>query len=131
MGNQAPGSSSNTFQFSLPWLLAYLVVIVLVASGVVYGRRQALEVYGSATAQAEWDKWREDAKQMAEQPSPVKRRIPGSAEPPAVVLMRDHFAVCLVLAIVLSSVLFGTFMMLARGALSTAGQFVDRSRPRV
>jgi hypothetical protein len=54
---------------------------------------------------------------MAEQPSTVKRRAPKSAEPPALVLMRDYFAVCLALAIVLSTVLFGTFMFFVRGAL--------------
>ena len=45
------------------------------------------------------------------------------AQPPALVLMRDHFGVCLSLAIVLSTVLFGTFMMLVRGAMgSRVGQ---------
>ena len=56
---------------------------------------------------------------MAEQPYPVKRRVPKSAEPPALVLMRDYFAVCLAIAVVLSSVLFGTFMVLVRGAMSS------------
>jgi hypothetical protein len=51
----------------------------------------------------------------------VKRREPKSAEPPALVLMRDHFAVCLSLAVVLSSVLFGTFMFFVRGALTSPG----------
>ena len=103
---------------TLFWFLAYFAVIALVLCGVMYGRRQALEIYGSNDAQAEWDAWREDARKMAEQPNPVKRRAPKSVEPPALVLMRDYFAVCLGLALVLSTVLFGTFMVLVRGALS-------------
>ena len=103
---------------SLAWLFAYLAVIALVLAGVIYGRRQALEVYGSQEAQAEWNAWRDDAKKMAAEPSPVKRRVPQSAEPPALVLMRDHFAVCLGGALLLSTVLFGTFMVLVRGAIS-------------
>ena len=50
---------------------------------------------------------------------PVKRRVPKSAEPPALKLMRDHFGVCLGLSLVLSSVLFGTFMIFVRGAIAT------------
>jgi hypothetical protein len=99
------------------WALAYLVFMSTMVTAVVYGRRQALRVYGSADAQAEWNEWREDASQMAKEAGPVKRRAPKSAEPPALVLMRDHFAVCLALAVVLSTVLFGTFMFFVRGAM--------------
>jgi hypothetical protein len=112
--------TSNPLRASLLWLVAYLIIIAVVISGVFYGRRQALAVYGSKEAQAEWDTWRADAKKMADEPSPVKRRAPKSAQPPALVLMRDYFAVCLGLAVVLSTVLFGTFMMLVRGAMSSS-----------
>lgn len=124
-----PLSSPSPLQFSLAWLIAYVAVLALVLGGVVYGRAQALAIYGDPQAQAEWDSWREDAKKMASSDGPVKRREPGSAEPPALVLMRDYFAVCLGLAVVLTSVLFGTFMVLIRGAFSPASQFVDRSPP--
>lgn len=98
------------------WLVAYIAVVVLVAGGVFYGRAQALAIYGSQEAQVQWDRWRDDAKKMSETPGPVTRRVPGSAEPPALVLMRDHFAVCLAGAVLLTSVLFGTFMAFIRGA---------------
>src|SRR5262245_66048286 len=91
-------------------------MIVGVVVGMLHLRTEAIALYGTAEAQAEWDAWREDATKMAEQPSVVKRRAPKSTQPPALVLMRDHFAVCLSLAIVLSTVLFGTFIMLGRGA---------------
>ncbi len=83
----------------------------------VYGRAKTMATYGTPTAQAEWDAWRADAKKMAEEPGVVKRREPKSIEPPALVLMRDHFGVCLSIALVLSTVLFGTFMILVRGAM--------------
>src|SRR4051794_462944 len=102
---------------NVAWIIGYLLTIALVAGAVIYGRQRALEVYGSAAAQGEWDQWRADAQKMAEQPSTVKRRVPQSAEPPALVLMRDYFAVCLAGALILSTVLFGTFMLLVRGAM--------------
>jgi hypothetical protein len=98
------------------WIAAYLAMIAGVVVGMTRVRAGAMAVYGTAEAQAEWDAWREDATKMAEEPTVVKRRAPQSIEPPALVLMRDHFAVCLGLALVLSSVLFATFMVLVRGA---------------
>jgi hypothetical protein len=106
--------------FSVGWLLAYAAMIALVVAGVFYGRHVALAVYGSPEAQAEWEAWRVGAQQLAEASGPVKRRVPKSVQPPALVLMRDHFAVCLGGAIVLSTILFGTFMLLARGAMQPA-----------
>jgi hypothetical protein len=99
------------------WLTVYLLMIAVVVGAVMYGRQLAMEIYGSAAAQGEWDQWRADARKMAEQPSTVKRRAPQSVEPPALVLMRDYFAVCLAGALILSTVLFGTLMVFVRGAL--------------
>jgi hypothetical protein len=107
---------------SIGWLLAYLAVIALVVGGVNYMRSVATAVYGTAEAQTEWDTWRDDVKELEKQPYPVKRRVPKSVEPPALVLMRDYFGVCLAVAVVLSSVLFGTFMVLARGAMANPVQ---------
>ena len=104
-------------QFSALWLLAYLLLMACVIGGVFYGRSQALAVYGTGQAQAQWDEWREGAKRLADESGPVKRRIPKSPEPPALVLMRDYFAACLGLAVVLSTILFATLMLLLRGAL--------------
>ncbi|HEY2414111.1 MAG TPA: hypothetical protein VGI40_17835 [Pirellulaceae bacterium] len=101
---------------SIGWLTAYVVVLALVVGGVRYMRGVAIAVYGTPQAQTEWDTWREDVKELEKQPYPVKRRTPKSAEPPALVLMRDYFGVCLAIAVVLSSVLFGTFMVMVRGA---------------
>jgi hypothetical protein len=120
-------TSSKPFQFSAPWLLAYVAVLALVAGGIFYSRAQALATYGTLAAQDEWDQWRSDAKEMTTGAGPVKRREPKSLEPPALVLMRDHFTACLGLALVLSSVLFGTFMFFVRGAL---GDAAVRQEPR-
>jgi UPF0716 family protein affecting phage T7 exclusion len=113
-------------RFAVVWLAAYVLLIGAVVGGMLFGRQQALAVYGSQAAQAEWDAWREDARRLAEESGPVKRRVPKSPAPPALVLMRDHFGVCLMLALVLSTVLFGTFMLLVRGA--TASRRVHERR---
>jgi hypothetical protein len=122
MGNQKsyPARRPVSVASRIAWLMAFATWMALVIGGVFYARSQALLTYGSQEAQVQWDRWREDAKAMAG--SPVQRREPKSAEPPALVLMRDYFAVCLIGAVLLSSVLFGTFMVLVRGAMSDGGR---------
>jgi hypothetical protein len=124
MGPAERIQSTNPFQFNIAWVLAYLTVMALISAGLSYGRFHLLAAYGSPEAKAEWDQWRTDAKKMASGAGPVKRREPKSREPPALVLMRDHFAVCLGFALLLSTVLFGTFMIFQRGAIrdTAAGQ---------
>jgi hypothetical protein len=100
----------------------YGLMLAGVAGGMFSLRRAALATYGTPQAQAEWEAWRRAAGEMAQAPGPVRRRPPASAEPPALVLMRDHFGVCLAGALLLASVLFGTLLWLAHGALG-AGSF--------
>jgi hypothetical protein len=119
MGPPDKASEFQPFQISLRWLLAYVTAMALVAGGLAYGRTQLLATYGTAEAKTEWEAWRAEAQKMAQGAGPVKRRVPGSLEPPALVLMRDHFAVCLGFALLLSTVLFGTFMYFVRGAMAT------------
>jgi hypothetical protein len=99
--------------------MLYVATVAAVAGAIVQARRSVMATYGTPQAQAEWDTWREDAQEMASDAGPVRRRAPKSAEPPALVLMRDHFAACLGLAVLLSSILFATFMFFARGAMGT------------
>jgi hypothetical protein len=117
----------RTAGFPWLWLLAYFAVMGLVVGGLVYGRGQALATYGDSQAQNDWDAWRADAKEMALGAGPVKRREPKSPQPPALVLMRDHFAACVALALLLSSVLFITFMFFLRGAYLAPSMPVSKS----
>jgi hypothetical protein len=113
-------------QFRLIDLMAYILLVSVVLGGMIFARSRALSSYGTDKALAQWETWREDAKEQSK--GPVARRVPQSAEPPALVLMRDYFAVCTAIAVTLSSVLFITMLAFIRGALQTPA-FVDRSRP--
>lgn len=115
-------------KFRLLDLLVFLAMITAVIGGLFYARHRAFVVYGGPAAQTEWDAWREDAKELAKGTGPVARRAPKSVSPPALVLMRDYFGVCLTLSVLLSSVLFITTLAFIRGAFATA-PFVDRSPP--
>ena len=86
----------------------YAIMLSIVVFATFQARRAALrDAAASPKSQAEWTQWREDvqAKRVSDDGA-VSRRTPKSIEPPWVVLMRDHYGVCLAAAIIFSSLLF-------------------------
>lgn len=85
----------------------YAAMIGAIVFGTYRARSAALAELAAPPAQSEWRQWREDVQSGAvSDDGAVARRTPESAEPPWLVLMRDHFAVCLTAAVVFSSLLF-------------------------
>ena len=77
-------------------------------------KESILAKLSTPTAQAEWDQWRAETAK----PGPVARRVPKSDEPPALVLLRDYFGICLSAAIFFCSLLYAVLMLLIRGAFA-------------
>ena len=102
----------------VPALTLYVVLITGLAFGLWRARQWATAQLVSTTAQENWEDFREDIREQAAQGGPVKRRVPASAEPPLLVLMRDHFTPCATIALVLSSALYATLAFFLVGALS-------------
>lgn len=105
-----------------PWLLALLILILAEVALVAWlrdSRQTWIDNNSTPAAQASWEKYREDAaKQDGTAGSgPVKRKVPKSSEPPFVVLLRDHFGVVQVAAVVFSTVLYLFALILIRGLL--------------
>jgi len=98
------------------WFGLYLGMLGAITCGLRTYRAWATREFASMEAAEDWQKWRSDAAKLNER-GPVTRRAPMSTEPPALVLMRDHFAACLGISLLLSSMLFLTFMVAIRGAL--------------
>jgi hypothetical protein len=115
-------------RFRLLDLALLMLLLAAITGGLFYARSEAFRIYGDEAAQTEWDAWREDASELAKGKGPVARRAPKSVSPPALVLMRDYFAICLIISLTLSAVLFLTTVSFLRGAFSTPA-FVDRSPP--
>ena len=70
--------------------------------------------------QSDWDDWRKTAAEQANGKGPVSRRIPKSAEPPTLVLLRDYYGMCLSAFLLFGSVLFFVSMIFVRGIFSPA-----------
>ena len=98
------------------WLIGYFVMLIAIVVGMRHYRDLAIANYGTIAAQASWQQWRSAAEEIGKD-GPVARNPPKSVEPPPLVLMRDHFASCLGISLLLSSCLYVWFMFCARGAL--------------
>jgi hypothetical protein len=95
----------------------YVALVALVVWAMIAARGSALADLGTAESRDNWQEWREDVQQQQDAPGPVARRVPKSAEPPGLVLMRDYFAVCLVGAIVFASLLYWVLAWFVTGVL--------------
>ena len=105
-----------------PWLLALLILILGEVALVAWlrdSRQTWIDNNSTQLVQDSWDKYRKDAaKQDGTAGSgPVKRKVPNSPQPPFLVLLRDHFGVVQVAAVVFSTVLYLFALILIRGLL--------------
>jgi hypothetical protein len=89
-----------------PWLFSYVLLLVAVVVAMFRARESALEQLATPKSQAEWQLWRDDVRRQQDRPGPVQRRVPKSTEPPALVMMRDHFFVSLCGAVLFSTMLY-------------------------
>lgn len=99
----------------------YVLLLAAVIGGCWYARNWAISVYGSPQAQAQWDEWRAKAAKLANE-GPVKRRVPKSDQPPALVLATTYYGVCLTIAVMLTTVLYGTVAFFILGVMRSPGK---------
>ena len=98
----------------LIWLGAYAALMTGLVVGLLEVRSRTLANLSTPEALANWQKWRDEASKQTED-SPVRRRVPKSAEPPGLILMRDHFPTILAAALFFATVLCLLLAGLARG----------------
>lgn len=87
------------------WLVSWLVVMAAIIASLWLVRRRMVAQLSRPESIAQWRQWRAETERQSQSPGPVQRRTAKSDEPPALVLLRDHFW-----AIVVTSVLMGTFL---------------------
>ncbi len=102
------------------WIAGYAVLAGLVVWSMFAARDRALEQLSTPQSVGDWQAWRADVEQQQTNPGPVQRRVPKSSEPPALVLMRDYFAVSLAGALLFSTLLYWVLAWFVSGMLTTA-----------
>ena len=98
--------------------MGYVALLGTVVGAMIWERQKVLTELSTPTSMADWEAWRADVRQQQANPGPVERRVPKSNEPPALVLMRDYFAVSIVGATFFTSLLYWIVAWCVTGALS-------------
>lgn len=80
-------NSSNRMWW--PWAAGHIVLIAAIVWLLFSASKWALIELAKPESTAAWEEWREDVRANQNRPVPVQRRVPKSAEPPALVLTRD------------------------------------------
>jgi hypothetical protein len=103
-----------------PWLVAYLLLMAAIVLALWQTRRSVLSGLDDEAGREQWREWKrqEQARALAKK-SPVERRPPTTDEPPAVILLRDHFAAIVAGCLAAGTVLFAFLAIAIRGVLST------------
>jgi len=101
------------------WLACYVVLLVCVIGAMLWVRQSVLTEYAKPESIADWQSWRKDVIEDQTSPGPVERRVPKSLEPPALVLMRDYFAVSIIGATFFTSILYWIGAWFVTGVLRT------------
>ena len=106
----------------LGWLVAYALLMAAIVGSMFWVRHTVLTKYSTPEAIADWQAWRGDVTKQQTNPGPVKRDIPKSEVPPALVLMRDYFGVSLVGATFFTSLLYWIMAWFVTGAINSGQQ---------
>jgi hypothetical protein len=105
------------------WLfigVAWLFTICVVLALLNVARNQVIARLSQPEALAEWRRWQqEEAARQADPHALVKRRPPKSAEPPALVLMRDSFPAVAAAILVVVTLCFAFAVMSLHGLRPT------------
>lgn len=99
------------------WLLAYLAAMTLVAAGLVILRQRTVAGLDTPEARRQWQAWKQEASDEHKAAGPVRRRPIRSDEPPALVLLRDHFAAIVATTLMICSFLFAFLAFVASGSV--------------
>lgn len=113
----------------LMWLVAYMFALAGIVTLVLQVRSSVLREMDTPEAHAQWRQWRE-SKPNQDTGGPVKRRPPTAGEPPALMLLRDHFAVVMSGAVLFGSLLFAAIMLAFWGAFARTPKPHDERSPR-
>ena len=103
------------------WGAGYLVLLAAVVWWLFQSREWARTELAKPESTAAWEAWREDVRANQDRPAPVQRRVPKSAEPPALVLTRDFFGVILGGALLFSSLLYWVVAWFVMGMVQGGG----------
>jgi|DewCreStandDraft_4_1066084.scaffolds.fasta_scaffold26072_3 hypothetical protein len=103
------------------WLMLGILVLAGAAAALWHAREWAMADLSGSSGRQAWHDWKEHTRKLASSGGPVARRPVQADEPPALVLLRDHFATVLAACLTLLAALLGFIGFVVRGILRSTG----------
>ncbi len=100
------------------WLAGYLVTMAAILYGMISLRNKQLDQNNTATTQADWQQWRNEAARQSTGKGPVQRRVPKTINPPIMVLFSDHFSVIVIFSLLFGSAFYFMLYFFVHGTLT-------------
>ncbi len=100
------------------WLAGYLITMAAILYGMISLRNMQLDQNNSATTQADWQQWRNEAARQSTGKGPVQRRVPKTLDPPIMVLFSDHFSVIVIFSLLFGSAFYFMLYFFVHGTLT-------------
>lgn len=107
----------------------WLAAMAVPPAVLLRSRDSWLGEFARPEARSDWDAFRHDMKRQSGRDGPVQRKVPRSVEPPALVWLRDYFALAVTAWLLFTGVLGGFFCLLVAGALGPARSGPGASLP--
>jgi len=111
----------GTLRWIVGCIVAYLATMGIAAWLLWSARESMLDRLDEPEQRAHWEDWkRQEEARAIEGKAPVERRPPASAEPPTLVLLRDHFPAVVTACLAAGTVLFAFLAFVIRGVMKGA-----------
>ena len=100
------------------WLAGYLMTMAAILCGMISLRNKQLDGNHSASTQADWQQWRNEAARQSAGEGPVQRRVPKTLDPPIMVLFSEHFPVIVIFSLLFGSAFYFMIYFFVHGTLT-------------
>jgi hypothetical protein len=111
-------------RFVLWSTVGFIAFIGALVAGLWYARGAVIATFDNDRSRAEWSQWRDETLALSTSTRPSERRRPArAAEPPLLIMMRDHFAAVAGTSALMGSIAYWFVVLAARGAVRTPDRF--------
>jgi hypothetical protein len=117
-------------RFLLVATIGYFAILGAILYGLFTARASAKANLSTAESQRAWDEWRTSIEQQKTNNQSVRRSISKSTQPPTLILLRDHFGITVAASLTVSTVLYWTLALFARGAATSSIEIEDNRKGR-
>lgn len=124
-------AAAKMSRFALWSIVGFVAFNGALVAGLWYARGETIATFDNERSRAEWNEWRDETVSLSTSTRPSeRRRAARAAEPPLLIMMRDHFAAVAGTSVLMGAIAYWFVVLAARGAYRTPDRFAGASPER-